>query len=473
MTIHNLRSRSQWLCASLFALSLGGCASFSDDGGFSSVAKLTKEKTGAEVKWARGEGDRDSIATRVTELLAQPLSVETAVQIALLNNRGLQADFAELGIAEASMVAASRLPNPGFSYIHTKRGDEIEIERGVHFNLMRLLMMPLTAKMESARFEVAQSAAAMSAIRLAGETRKAYIQALGAEEGARYAMKVRDVAEASAELARRMATVGNWSRLQQAREQGFYADAALNFARAEQNRVRSREALTRLLGLWGNETAFVLPERLPDLPTAAVERPDIEQHALASRLDVMSAKRSAASLAANLGLSKATRFINVLEAGVTRETSNEAPTRRGYEISIELPLFDWGTSRIAQAESLYMQAVNRAAEAAINARSEVRESYLGYRVTYDIAKHYRDEVVPIRKRIADENLLRYNGMLIGVFDLLSDARSQISSVNAYIESLRDFWLAESDMQMAMIGKPSGAAAGEMRTNMTSGAGGGH
>ena len=461
------------LLASLFALSLGGCASFSDDGGFSSVAKLTKEKTGAEVKWTRGEGDRDGIATRVNELLAQPLSVETAVQIALLNNRGLQADFAELGIAEASMVAASRLPNPGFSYIHNKRGDEIEIERGVHFNLMRLLMMPLTAKMESARFEVAQSAAAMSAIRLAGETRKAYIQAVAAEEGVRYAHKVRDVAEASAELARRMATVGNWSRLQQAREQGFYADAALNFARAEQNRVRSRESLTRLLGLWGKETAFMLPERLPDLPKLPDERPDIEQHALASRLDVMSAKRSAASLAANLGLSKATRFINVLETGVTRETSNEAPTRRGYEISIELPLFDWGTSRIAQAESLYMQAVNRAAEAAINARSEVRESYLGYRVAYDIAKHYRDEVVPIRKRIADENLLRYNGMLIGVFDLLSDARSQISSVNAYIESLRDFWLAESDLQMAMIGKPTGAISGEMRTTMTGGTGGGH
>ena len=120
-----------------------------------------------------------------------------------------------------------------------------------------------------------------------------------------------------------------------------------------------------------------------------------------------------------------------------------------------------------------MQAVNRAAEAAINARSEVRESYLGYRVTYDIAKHYRDEVVPIRKRIADENLLRYNGMLIGVFDLLSDARSQISSVNAYIESLRDFWLAESDLQMAMIGKPTGAISGEMRTTMTGGTGGGH
>ena len=146
--------------------------------------------------------------------------------------------------------------------------------------------------------------------------------------------------------------------------------------------------------------------------------------------------------------------------------------RRGYEITLELPLFDWGTARVAKAEALYMQAVDRAAETAINARSEVRESYQGYRITYDIARHYRDEVVPLRKRIADENLLRYNGMLIGVFDLLSDARSQISGVNSYIEALRDFWLAESDLQMVMIGKPGG---GNMARAMAAAesSGGGH
>jgi outer membrane protein TolC len=214
--------------------------------------------------------------------------------------------------------------------------------------------------------------------------------------------------------------------------------------------------------VWGTQIAFALPERLPDLPVVADERSDIEQRAMQSRLDVAGAKQNAESLAANLGLSKATRFVNVMELGVSRETSNEAPTRRGYEVLLELPLFDWGTSRIAKAEALYMQALDRAAETAINARSEVRESYQSYRVTFDIAKHYRDEIVPIRKRIADENLLRYNGMLIGVFDLLSDARSQIGSVNSYIEALRDFWLAESDLQMAMLGRP---IAGDMTRSM--------
>lgn len=159
--------------AALLSLLLAGCTSFSSDGGFAGVEKITRDKIGKDVKWSRTEGERNSVAARVAELLAKPLSADDAVQIALLSNRGLQADFAELGIAEADMVSASRLPNPGFSFMRTKRGDEIEIERGLHFNLMRLLTLPFSAKLESQRFELAKGTAATAAIRLAGETTKA------------------------------------------------------------------------------------------------------------------------------------------------------------------------------------------------------------------------------------------------------------------------------------------------------------
>ena len=179
---------------------------------------------------------------------------------------------------------------------------------------------------------------------------------------------------------------------------------------------------------------------------------------MAQRLDVQGAKLAAEQTAKNLGLTKTTRFINVLELGVVRNSSNEAPTQRGWEIGVELPLFDWGGARVARAEAVYMQAVDRAAETAINARSEVREAYGAYRSAYDIARHQRDELVPLRKLIAEENVLRYNGMLIGVFELLADARLQIASVNGYIESLRDFWIAQADLEMALIGKPGLAAA---------------
>ena len=140
-----------------------------------------------------------------------------------------------------------------------------------------------------------------------------------------------------------------------------------------------------------------------------------------------------------------------------------------------MPLFNWGGARVARAEAMYMQMVHRAAETAINARSEVREAYAGYRSAYDIARFQRDEVVPLNQRIGEKNVLRYNGMLIGVFELLADARAQIASVNGAIQALRDFWIAQADLDMALIGKPSlasstGAPAGPAMAAEAAGAG---
>jgi outer membrane protein TolC len=209
------------------------------------------------------------------------------------------------------------------------------------------------------------------------------------------------------------------------------------------------------MGVRDDQRGFKLPERLPDLPKSVRQSIDFEAQALQNRLDIMMARRELSGLADSLGLTRATRFINVLDVGYLRNSYSDSPTREtGYSVQLQIPIFDWGGARVAHAEAVYMQAVNRAAETAANARSEVREAYSGYRSAYDIAKHYRDEVVPLKKRIADEQMLRYNGMLISVFTLLADARSQVLSVNASIEALRDYWIADSALQMAQTGRSS-------------------
>jgi outer membrane protein TolC len=461
------------LLAIPFALTLAGCASLDRDGSFAPVQSVAKDKLGKELRWSRGDEDQQQLDQRVAELLAQPLGDEAAVQLALLNNRGLQAAFEQLGISDAERVQASRLPNPGFSFGRLRRGDEVELERGLHFNLARLLALPLLRRVEERRLEQTRADVTAQVVALAGQTRKAWIEAVAAEQTLRYTQQVQQAADASAELARRMAQVGNFNKLQQLREQSFSADAAQNMARAQRARQASRERLTRLLGLWGQQTSYTLPERLPDLPKEPRDLPDAERMAMAQRLDVLAAKRMAEQTASNLGLSRATRFINVLELGVVRNSSNEAPTQRGVEVSFELPLFDFGSARVAQAEGIYRQALHRAAETAINARSEVREAYGGYRSAWDIAQHQRDEVLPLRQRIAEENLLRYNGMLIGVFELLADARAQITAVNTSIDALRDFWLAQADLDMALLGKPSLSSAAGPATAAEAGGGAAH
>ena len=448
--------------SSLAALTvvLSGCAAFSPDGGFGAVQKATADRLTDPVQlvWARSPEDRDRIDQRVRELLASPLGARAAIEVSLLNNRGLQASFAELGITEAERVQAGRLPNPGIHFGRTTQGSEVENERGFHLSLARLVALPLVQRVQERRQQQVQASVAQQVLSLAADTHKAWVQAVAAAESARYSRQVMEAAQASAELARRMAQVGNFNKLQQAREQGFYADAALNLARAEQQQVAARERLTRLLGLWGEQTHYVLPARLPGLPAQVRDWPDIERKALAQRLDVAAAVASVEATAQSLGLTRTTRFVNVLELGGTRSSSNEGHRARGWEISLELPLFDWGDAREARAEAVYQQALHRAAETAINARSEVREAYGAYRSAWDIARHQREEIVPLKARIAEENLLRYNGMLISIFELLADARSQIAAVNGAIDALRDFWLAQADLDMALVGKPSLSAA---------------
>ncbi|MBL8529921.1 MAG: TolC family protein, partial [Burkholderiales bacterium] len=387
---------------------------------------------------------------QVRMLLAQPLTVDDAVEIALLNNRSLQAAYAELGIVEADLVQAGRLANPVFGYLNVRGDGDFKIERFLTFNVFQLVTMPLAVKIERRRFERSQLAVAAEMLNVAAETRRTYFAAVAAQESAKYFMQVKEAAEASAELARRMQGAGNFSPLQRAREQAFYAESAAQLARVRQAAVAERERLTRLLGLWGDELAFQLPERLPELPAAAATLHDAEATAMTTRLDIQASRRELDAVAESLGLTKATRVINALELGAA-QVREPGAVMDGYDIRVEIPIFDWGAARVARAESLYLQAANRTAATAVNARSEVREAYSAYRTAYDLAHFYRTEIVPLRKRIAEENLLRYNGMLIGVFELLADTREQIASINASIEAQRDFWIADAALQAAQNG----------------------
>ena len=449
---------SRTVAAAAVAVLLSGCASFSADGGYGEVQKLAQARSATPVPAAKPVAGDATAERQLAELLAKPLTVESAVQIALNNNRGLLASYAELGVAESDLVQAGRIANPVFSFGRVKGHEGIELERTLSLPLMGLLTMPITLPLEKRRFEQAQMRTAGELLRVADETRRAYYSAVAAEQSAAYMEQVKEAADASAELARRMAAAGNWSKLQQSREQAFYADAVAQLARARQAKVAERERLTRLMGLWGKQVQFQLPDRLPELPAAPRELTDAEAQAMTNRLDMLMAQKELAGLASSLGLTRATRFVNLLDLSYLHNTTPDGEREKGYEIEFQIPLFDWGSSRVAKAESLYMQAVHRAAASAIDARSEVRESYLAYRTAYDLARHYRDEIVPLKRRISDEQLLRYNGMLIGVFELLADARDQVMSVNAAIEAQRDYWVADSALHAAMTGAGGRAPA---------------
>ena len=210
---------------------------------------------------------------------------------------------------------------------------------------------------------------------------------------------------------------------------------------------------------------------MPDLPKAPRGAADVTAATLQQRLDVQLARLQLDVAGRSQGLNLLNSLVDV-EVGVRHDTvfdngSATRANRTGYELAIRLPIFDWGSAQRAAMDAQSLAAANRYDSVTRSATSQLRESYSAYRTAYDVARHYRDEIVPLRKVMADENVLRYNGMLIGVFELLADARDQISSVMQAINAQQQFWLADAALSSSVIGKPMAMGATPMSTSASS------
>lgn len=430
----------------LLAGSLGACATLSSDGGEREVRAQAASLLNQQVAPTTTEARRQLSDT----LLAKPLFMEDAVTLALLNNSRLQRQFADLRITETELVASARPRNPSVSLARLTQGSEHEVDRSIVFDVIGLLLSPVRTPMVKQQYQNAKMLAVQSVLKQAHDTRLAYFEAIASVQRARYASDVQTAAEAGRDLARSLAMAGNISRLDAAREQAFYALATANRVRAEAEASLARERLVRQLGLV-NDQSLILPEALPELPATPRVLNQVEQLAMNQRIDVQLAKRHAESTAKALKLSKVTRLVNVLDMGYQHNTYSDAPKQTGVAVTLELPLFDFGNTRVAQAEAIYQRSLAQVTETAVNARSETRIAYAHYRTSYELAKHYRDEVMPLQQQISDEVLLRYNGMLISTFELLAQSQVQVDSMNAYLAALQDFWQAEAELTSSLQG----------------------
>jgi outer membrane protein TolC len=453
-----MRRQALYLSAiTLGALLLSGCASVGIDDALKETNASASQFTGGKLELGRSREQREARAALSDELLGKPLSEDDAVRLALANSPTVQALIAQSWADIAAANQAGRLPNPIFTFERMRLGDELEIGRLLSFGLVDILLLPR-------RMSIASSQAAQAQVQLTGavvdqvtQVRQAWVRAVAARQLAQYAEQVNQSAEASAELARRMQLVGNFSKLQRARQQVFYADATTQLASARHASTAAREELVRALGLDDGQAARLsFPERLPDLPKAPREAREVAATAGTQRLDVRQAQAQLDIAGKSQGINLLPTFVDV-EAGVRRDTVFEGDsrgTRRGFELDIRLPLFDWGTAQRDALNAQALAAAHRYDATVRGATSQLREGYSAYRTAYDIARHYRDEIVPLRQAMADENMLRYNGMLIGVFELLAEAREQIASVTGAINAQQQFWLADAALSASVIGRPA-------------------
>ncbi|MGB4009889.1 TolC family protein [Orrella sp. NBD-18] len=452
---------------------LTGCASVNFDRSISQTNENIPGFTQGKLELALTEEQHIARKQSTQELLQRELGQGEAVQLALLNSPAMQTLLADNWSFAAKAAQSGRISNPVFMFERMSYPNELELVRMISFGLLDVLTLPQRYGIAEKQLEQAQTKLVADVVDEITRVRQSWVRAVAAQQTLIYARQVNEVAKVSAELARRLQSVGNFTKIQRARQQAFYADSATQLAIAEHAVTASREALIRTLGLTFDQAQKLrLPERLPNLPKMPLSPQEVSQSVSSNRIDIKLAQSGLEVAMKKQGLNNVTSFTDI-ELGLRNknvydnETGSNTPGR-GYEVSIRLPIFDWGDMQRDAMNAQTLAAVNRLESAYRVTESSLRENYSAYRTNFDIAKHYRKEVVPLRKVISEENQLRYNGMMIGVFELLADAKDMVNSVMLSINADQQFWLADAAMQATLLGRPTATTSDSIKTQVSGG-----
>lgn len=456
------------LMASLVFFS--GCTTVSLNAGFSDVSALVEERGGLRVFWNNGTDLDREAAARLDSLMRNKLTVDDAVQIALLNNRDLQAVYADLGVAQADLVQAGLLSNPIFDGAikwPVPGGGKPELELAVVMNFLDIIYLPLRKRVAAARFEEAKTRVSGMVLDFAGRVRAAFYGHQANEQMLELRQTIVQALSASFEVTRRLHEAGNITDLDFARERALLEGGKLALRSVEVAVRQSREELNMLMGLWGNQTEWQTTERLPEMPREPIETGDIERVALQRSVDLLHARQRLISAGEQLGLNRVTALIPESHMGALGERTDGA-WEVGPVLEFPIPLFDQGQARTGRAAAELRRAQQEYYALAVKIRATARSLQDRAQGARDRALYYRDIMLPLHERIVNETQLHYNAMQLGPIQLLRAREQQIEMAAAYVETLRDYWLARSNVAQLLSGRmpgdnaaPSGGASAGM------------
>jgi cobalt-zinc-cadmium efflux system outer membrane protein len=421
---------------------------------FQSLQQSVRERTGKTVRWEEDGAARDATLQQVRTLLRRPLTVNSVVEIALLNNRDLQATFEQLGLSAADLKEAGTFPNPTFNLsarFPDKPPSGTDVEYSLAIDFLNIVMIPLKKRVARDQLESVALRVADQTLELVSEVKGAFYSLQATQQLLSRFKLIVATSAAALDLAQRQHEAGNTSDLSLAEQQAMYSRSRLDVAMADADIRKNREKLNRLLGLWGADTAWGISGDLPKVPEAGLPIQGLERLAISQRLDLQADYLQAKSLAKALGLTKDFRFLGALDFGLDSERSSDSQTITGPTFAIELPIFNQGQARVARAEAALRQAQKKFEALAINVRSQVRELRDEVESKREIARFCQEELLPGQMQILNQSLLNYNAMAIGSFELFAAKAEEARTEREYINAVRDYWIARAELERAVGG----------------------
>tara|TARA_R110000850_G_scaffold91742_34_gene195007 strand:- start:24077 stop:25495 length:1419 start_codon:yes stop_codon:yes gene_type:complete len=434
------------MSAPLMAAALTGCASVSPDWGRSDVAALASER-GRELPSA------GSARSFIADALEAPLSVEQAVQLALINNPNLSAATAELGFAAAEVYDAGRLANPVLSATRLSpgggNGPDAQLTLGIAYNFASLLFLPVNKRFAEAQFEAARLSVASQAMELAAEVEAAWFEALAARQLEQMRLVAAEAQRASSDLAGRFFEAGNINRRELALEKAAASESELALLEAKAEAFSARSRLNRLMGLAAQENTWTFAASLPEPLAEELTLDELLRLSVESRLDVLSLRRRAQAIADRYGIVRRTRLINEIEIGVERERDFDGTLNSGPTLALELPIFNWGGGRKAAIQAELQKAEAFLDEKVLEASNQIQLAFERVHTYREMANEFRTALIPNREAVVARSQEEQNFMLIGVFELIQAKQQEYAAYAGYIEAVREYWVARSALALAV------------------------
>ena len=441
-------------CSSILAMISPAGFARDKEGAFQSVQQSVQERSGKTVRWEKDQAAHEQALQDARQLLRKPLTVDVAVQIALLNNRSLQATFEEIGLSAADLIEAATIPNPRFDLairFPDKPPSGTYIDYGAAIDFLSIIMIPLKKRVAKEQLEAAALRVADATLELVSQVKSAFYSLQASQQLLSRFQVIVDTNIASLDLAQRQHEAGNITDLALAQQQASYSRSRLDVASTEAEIRRDRERLNRLLGLWGADTDWQIAGELPEVPSSDFPMRGLERLAISQRLDLQADYLQVTGQITNLGLTKSFRLVGALDFGVNSERETDAQTRTGPTFAIELPIFNQGQARIARSEAALRQAQDKFEALAVDVRSQIRELRDELTSKREIARFYRDELLPGERRILKESLTQYNAMEIQNFELFSTKAEEARTEREYLEAVRDYWISRAELERAVGG----------------------
>jgi len=450
-------------CSSILAATSLAVFARAREGTFPGVQQAIQDRTGKMVRWEVDEAAHEQTLRDVRLLLRKPLTVESAVQIALFNNRSLQATFEEIGLSTADLIEAATIPNPKIDLsvrFPNQPPSGTYVDYGAAIDFLRIIMIPLKKRVAKDQLEAAALHVADEILELISQVKVGFYSLQSSQQLLKRFQLIVDTNAAALDLAQRQHEAGNTTDLALVQQQASYSRSRLDITTTESEIWRGREKMNRLLGLWGADTEWRVAGELPEVPTSEIPMKSLERLAISQRLDLQADYLLLTSKTKDLGLTKAFRLLGALDFGIERERETDSQIRTGPNFAIELPIFNQGQARIRRGEAALRQAEDKFAALAIDIRSKIGELRNELASKRQIARFYQDELLPDQRRILNESLVNYNAMEIGNFELLATKEEVTRTEREYIEAVRDYWIARADLEREVGGNLTSQAYGE-------------